>query len=74
MNLLLGHQARAWTGYILCLGGGGGGGGDAGEASPAVVNLVLGAVGKYFVLNTISIGVLQFWLWFNFGCFSYIGG
>ena len=48
--------------------------GDAGDPSPAVVNPVLGAGGKYVVLNTISVGVLQFWLWFNFGCFSYIGG
>ena len=44
-------------------------GSHAGEANPAVVNLVLCAGGKYFVLNSISTGVLQFWLWFNFGCF-----
>ena len=41
--------------HILCLGGGGG----AGEASPAVVNLVFGAGGKYFVLNSPG---LPYWM------------
>ena len=51
-----------------------GGRGDAGEVSPAVVNLVFGAGGKYFVLNTTSIGVLRFVALVQFWLFSYIGG